>query len=268
MSWTTCHSSAVWLCWLLLLSFPLLVPRPRVPNTQETKKPRERKGHSSNSCGDRLLQQFLAWLELEEYGGSLAASRVDAQGPDPGLIAPAGVRLDPVRQRTARRDFAETINIVVKELSGWALATLDDLGKHLAGEGAFSDAPSSFECLSGYGSGVAMAPAGIAPLDRLIRYALRPCELMGLRVCDCMMPGLTGCENVVFVRLQLVKSRTRGARMRSVRLDVQFVVAFMRKCFKVMNPSEHGWCFSTHGSRQQHCSMRMITQAHRCCWAF
>ena len=77
-------------------------------------------------------------------------------------------------------------------------------------------------------------------------YALlRPCELMALTVQDCLMASETGSSDVIFVRLTLVKARTRGARMQSVRLDVPFIVHFMKSCFKAMNPSKKIWLCST-----------------------
>ena len=77
-------------------------------------------------------------------------------------------------------------------------------------------------------------------------YALlRPCELFALRVSDCLMASETGVCSVVFLRLQLVKGRTRGARQQSVRLDVQFVVSFLRKSIKTMAPREKMWPHSS-----------------------
>ena len=58
-------------------------------------------------------------------------------------------------------------------------------------------------------------------------YALlRPCELIALKVSDCLLSFETGYNDAIFFRLQLVKSRTRGAKMQNVRLDVPFVVDF------------------------------------------
>ena len=77
-------------------------------------------------------------------------------------------------------------------------------------------------------------------------YALlRPCELIALRVSDCLMTSETGLHNVVFLKLQLVKTRTRGARQQSVRLDVQFVIDFLKKSIKTMAPQEKLWPHSS-----------------------
>ena len=77
-------------------------------------------------------------------------------------------------------------------------------------------------------------------------YALlRPCEIIALKVNDGLLTSETGLSEVIFLRLHLVKSRTRGARMQNVRLDVPFVVSFLKRCFRVMQPEEHIWSFST-----------------------
>ena len=73
---------------------------------------------------------------------------------------------------------------------------------------------------------------------------MRPCELIALRVSDCLLTSETGILNVVFLKLQLVKSRTRGARQQSVRSDVPYVVSFLKKNIKVMTPSEKLWPYS------------------------
>ena len=84
-------------------------------------------------------------------------------------------------------------------------------------------------------------------LALLIGYfaLLRPCELLALKVSDSSLTSETGFEDVVFIRLHLVKSRTRGVRMQSVRLDVPFVVSFLKKCLQTMHPNEKIWCYST-----------------------
>ena len=47
-------------------------------------------------------------------------------------------------------------------------------------------------------------------------YALLgPCELIALRVSDSLSTSETGIMNVVFLKLRLVKARTRGARQQS-----------------------------------------------------
>ena len=76
-------------------------------------------------------------------------------------------------------------------------------------------------------------------------YALlRPCELTALKVSDFLDTTETGCSRVLFNKLTVVKSRARGARMQSVRLDIPFV-DFLRKNFRAMHPQEKLWCFST-----------------------
>ena len=53
------------------------------------------------------------------------------------------------------------------------------------------------------------------------------------------------CAEVIFLRLKLVKSRTRGAKQQSVRLDVPFVVHFLKRCLATVQPEEQTWSFSS-----------------------
>eukprot|EP00435_Cladocopium_sp_Y103_P030987 s2641_g7.t2 len=72
-----------------------------------------------------------------------------------------------------------------------------------------------------------------------------------LRVSDCMLSADSGLKEVVILQLRMVKSRTRGARFQSVRLDEPFVIHFMRKCFAVMSPKERIWPYSAQLFRTQ-----------------
>ena len=66
----------------------------------------------------------------------------------------------------------------------------------------------------------------------------RPCEVSAPKVKDPLLASETGCQEAIFLRLQLVKNRTRGPRMQSVRIDVPYVVTFLKKCFKAMTPEQ------------------------------
>ena len=55
----------------------------------------------------------------------------------------------------------------------------------------------------------------------------------------------TGCSEVIFLRLTLVKSRTRGAKMQSVRVDVPYVVHFLKKVLRTMSSQEKLWPYSS-----------------------
>ena len=44
---------------------------------------------------------------------------------------------------------------------------------------------------------------------------LGPCELIALSVSDSLLTSETGVMNVVFLKLHLVRARTRGARQQS-----------------------------------------------------
>ena len=149
-----------------------------------------------------------------------------------------------------RRDYAETINIVVQRfpylrtfMTGpWRLCTTWETlhpGK--------VHPPMPLPLLKALvTTALAWGWHRFAMLLLIGFYALlRPCELTALKVSDFLMASETGCNDVMFIRLQLVKARTRGARMQSVRLDVPYVVSFIKKCFRVMTTDEKLWCFST-----------------------
>ena len=87
---------------------------------------------------------------------------------------------------------------------------------------------------------------------------LRPCEMFGLRVEDCILAAGSGCEQVVFLRLELVKTRTRGARRQSARLEEPCAVQFLQKCLKVMAPGEKLWPYSANLFRVR---LRQVLQA-------
>ena len=62
--------------------------------------------------------------------------------------------------------------------------------------------------------------------------------MFGLRVEDCFLAADSGCEDVIFLRLELVKTRTRSAQRQSVRLEESCAVQFLWKCLNVMAPGE------------------------------
>ena len=95
---------------------------------------------------------------------------------------------------------------------------------------------------------------------------LRPCELLALKVSDCLLTSETGCDDVIFLKLRLVKSRTRGARLQNVRLDVPFVVSFLKKCLRTLMPKEPIWNGSSalFRSRFQHLLVATTGNANLC----
>ena len=107
---------------------------------------------------------------------------------------------------------------IPEKLSSRALEAFNNVGRTVARESSSSDACAVAEGLGGHS--------------------------IALKVQDCLLSTDTDCADVIFLRLKLVKSRTRGARMQSVRLDVPFVVHFLKKCFAVMQPDEQIWSFS------------------------
>ena len=76
-------------------------------------------------------------------------------------------------------------------------------------------------------------------------YALlRPAEMFLLKPEHFSHSSETGNAGVCIIRLLQTKSRTRGAKHQSVRLDEPFVIAFLEKCFRHMHKSEPIWPFS------------------------
>lgn len=75
---------------------------------------------------------------------------------------------------------------------------------------------------------------------------LRPAEMLHLRAKDFILSLDSGLPHVVILQLHMVKSRTRGAKFQSVRLDEEFVIAFLKRKLKVMMPSERIWPHSPH----------------------
>ena len=239
------------LFWSLLVATPPLVLGPRVPGTPRNRQDLERGQVTATTAqiGLRLLESFQSWVEAE-----------DAALPPLTEL----VRQDPIQLSTlleeygrtlyesgaSRRDYAETINILVQEfaflkpfLAGpWRLLTTWESlwpGK--------VHPPMPLPLLHALVStALAWSWNRFALLLLIGFYALlRPCKLIALRVNDFMMSSETGCLSEVFIRLKLVKSRTRGAKMQNVRLDVPFVVSFLQKSLRTMSSNEKIWCYST-----------------------
>ena len=121
---------------------------------------------------DRLLQEFLSWLELEDPGNLPLAELTHKDPIQAALLLEEDGRT--LHERgTARRAFAETINVVVQKypylksfLAGpWRLLTTwESIGRGSSS----SDAMASFEGSCGNRSCMAVASFGIAPLNRLL----------------------------------------------------------------------------------------------------
>ena len=121
-----------------------------------------------------------------------------------------------------------------------------NVGKFVARESSSPHSTSAAQSSSDHGVSLALDQICDGPVVRLLRLttSLRSHCLEGERLLAGCRDGVPGC-NLKFLRLQLVKSRTRGARMQSVRIDVPYVVAFLKKCFKAMTPEEQIWPFSS-----------------------
>ena len=73
---------------------------------------------------------------------------------------------------------------------------------------------------------------------------LRPVEACLMKVTDFMTPADTGVPDILILQLHHVKSRTRGAKFQSVRLEEPHVITFIKKCFVSMSQDERLWPFS------------------------
>ncbi|CAL1149836.1 unnamed protein product [Cladocopium goreaui] len=72
---------------------------------------------------------------------------------------------------------------------------------------------------------------------------LRPVEACLMKVTDFMTPADTGVPDILILQLHHVKSRTRGAKFQSVRLEEPHVITFIKKCFASMSQDErHAEC--------------------------
>lgn len=143
------------------------------------------------------------------------------------------VRKHLYESNAGRRNFAETINIVQQlfpylkpMLAGpWQLVTT---WKSL--HPSQLHRPLPFPLLQAMVSVAASWPWIRAALMLLLGFfgLLRPVEACSLKVEDC-------------IRSTETKSRTRGARHQSVRVDEAFVRAFLDKCWATMRPKERMW---------------------------
>ncbi|CAE7264968.1 Tnni3k [Symbiodinium natans] len=237
--------------WLLVAVTPQLVLGPRPASQPRDRKDLER-GRVTEPTAQlraRLWQAFMEWVEMEEPGTPPFLELIRA---DPIRVAMMVEEYGRVlyEQGSSRKNYAETLNALVQKhayvkhfLTGpWRLLTTWESlwpGK--------VHPPCPLPLLQAMvTTAVAWEWFRFALLLLIGFYALlRPCELISLTVKDFILSSDSGCDSVMFIKLRMVKSRTRGAKMQSVRLDVPYVVAFTKKCFKVMARDEKIWCYST-----------------------
>lgn len=149
----------------------------------------------------------------------------------------------------SRRTFAETINIVQQRfpylktlMTGpWQLATtwenLHPTQVHPPIPKPLLEAMVSIA--------ISWKWYRLALLFLLGFYALlRPAELCFLRVKHFVTSEHSGLEKIVLIQLLQTKTRTRGARFQSVRLEEPHVIAFLQKVLRVMTPNELLWPLS------------------------
>ena len=74
-------------------------------------------------------------------------------------------------------------------------------------------------------------------------YALlRCCEIIALKVSDCLMTSETGCKDVAFLRLALVRSRSQDTKHQARRALCH---QFYAELFQDYEPSEKLWPHSS-----------------------
>ena len=240
------------LFWSLLGATPSLVLGPRVPGAPRNRQDLERGQVTATTAQIRLrlLESFQSWVEAEDAALPLLTELV-RQDPIQlsTLLEEYGRTL--YESGASRRDYAETTNILVKTfvflkpfLAGpWRLLTT---WESLWPGKVHPPMPLPLLLRVLVSTALAWSWNRFALLLLIGFYAsLRPCELIALRVNDFMMSSETGCLNEVLIRPKLVKSRTRGAKMQNVRLDVPFVVSFLQKSLRAMSSNEKIWCYST-----------------------
>ena len=253
-------------CWpLVLVSVQLVLgPRPPLPPRDRKDLEQGRVTKTTAVVRERLWEEFAQWMEMEDTETIPLAQLVRS---DPIEVA---IRLEEYgrvlyERGETRRNYAETVNVVVQRhpflrtfLAGpWRLLTTWET---LCPSKVHPPFPLPL-LKAAVTTALAWGWHRFALLMLIGFYALlRPCELIALRVSDCLMASETGHCSAVFLRLQLVKARTRGARQQSVRLDVQFVVSFLQRSIKTMAPQEKLWPYSSYLFRKR---MQQVLQ--ECC---
>lgn len=197
------------------------------------------------SVRTKLLNDFEAWL-VETASWTQSFSALARQDPiwATELLEEYGMVL--YEQGSSRRNFAETINICQQKcpylktmLAGaWQIATtwenLFPSELHAPVPLPLLKAMASVALSWGWNRLVALLLIGFYAL-------LRPVELCCLKVEHFTQSTESGNADIMIIRLLQTKSRTRGARHQSVRLDEPYVIAFLEKCFRSMIRSERIW---------------------------
>ena len=238
------------LFWLVLLTFPLCVigPRPSACPRDRSDLELGRVTHQTATLRVQLLEDLAGWIQTVQ--------------PDlPGLSQLA--RNQPVilselveefgrtlyEQGASRRTFAETVNALQQKFAflktwlhgSWALLTTWE--SLWPGQ---DHPPMPLMLLK------AMVSTALAwgwkrvSLLLLVGFygLLRPVEACLMKVTDFMTPADTGVPDILILQLHHVKSRTRGAKFQSVRLEEPHVITFIKKCFASMSQDERLWPFS------------------------
>lgn len=248
--WVDGFFCARWLFWLYLVSQVILAgaPRPSAAPRNRADLLQGRVTGATAAHRQRLLGEFTAWLTNQAHQ---TQSLRDLARTNAILLSELVEEFGRVlyENGASRRNFAETLNALQQSfpflrptLNGpWQLVTtwenLHPTTVH---------PPMPLPLLRAMIS-VALSWnwTRLALVLCLGFYGLlRPAEMCYLRVKDCVLSLDSGHPNTMFLQLMHVKTRTRGARFQSVRIDEPCVIAFSKKCFKVMHHSERLWPFT------------------------
>ncbi|CAE7360147.1 PROSC [Symbiodinium microadriaticum] len=232
--------SQVWLFWLLVVASVALVSGPRPPTQPRDRRDLERGRVTAVTANLRaqLLAAFQEWV-MEEEPQSPPVAEIAQQKPIQLALLLEEYGRTLYEQGAPRRDYAETINILVQRfpfaksfMAGpWKLLTTWETlwpGKiHPPMPLVLMKACVTTALTWGWKRMALSLLLGFYAL-------LRCCEVIALKVSDCLMSSESGCKNVVFLRLTLVKSRTRACQQMAPEVDlltqVQVLVA---KCHRV-----------------------------------
>lgn len=238
------------LFWLvLLISIPSVIgPRPAAGPRNREDLERGRVLAATAALRHQLFADFTDWIKTQLVPAKpLASLAKNTPIAVAELLEEYGRVL--YEKGASRRTFAETINVIQQRfpflktmMTGpWQLATT---WENLHPTQVHPPIPKPLlEAMVSVA--ISWKWHRLALLLLLGFYALlRPAELYFLTAKNFVMSEQTGLDKVVLVQLLQTKSRTRGARFQSVRLEEPSVIAFLQKCLSVMTRTERVWPLS------------------------
>ena len=241
------------LVWLVLaVSIQSVIgPRPSAAPRNRDDLEQGRVLQTTAALRRQLLDAFVDWIQNQEASATGARPFASLARETPIVVTELLEEYGRVLYETgaSRRTFAETINVVQQKfpflrrmMTGpWQLATtwesLHPSQMHPPIPKPLLEAMVSIS--------ISWKWHRLALLLLLGFYALlRPAELFFLKVKHFVLSDLTGLDSVVLIQLLQTKTRTRGARFQSVRLEEPRVIVFLQKCLSFMTQNELLWPLS------------------------